>query len=114
MNVYKIQYWIYACLNKKFSKEVKIKRDPLHKIYNVNRHGIEIVTNNININKVYKWLIENLKKSQFIEEKCFDDLIFSKIFEKKQYYIYINKSRLNIKNKESIYLNVRKYKVEKI
>lgn len=65
MNKYKVQYWLYACLNKKFGVEVKIKRDSLHHIYEVNRHGMEVSTNTTKISDVRDWLLLNLNKSGY-------------------------------------------------
>ena len=39
MNGYRLQYWLYAMFNKNFGRDVQLKRDPLHGMYSVNRHG---------------------------------------------------------------------------
>jgi hypothetical protein len=39
MNLYRLQYWLYAVFNNEFSKDVELRRDPLHSRYSVNRHG---------------------------------------------------------------------------
>lgn len=69
LNDYRLQYWLYAILNKKFGKEVKLKRDSLHTRYEVNRHGFYITTNTLSLEEVKKYLKEYLKKCFFVEEK---------------------------------------------
>lgn len=98
INNYRLQYWLYALLNKKFGKEVKFKRDGLHNRYEVNRHGFTITTNSLSIKEVEKYLQEYLKKSFFIEENyC------GLHYKKEKIYISISK------NNESIYCSGRVY-----
>ncbi len=68
INNYRLQYWLYALLNKKFGKEVKLKRDSLHSRYEVNRHGFNITTNTLSIKEVKKYLKQYLENCKFIEE----------------------------------------------
>lgn len=68
MNAYKIQYWLYACLNTMYGNEVKIKRDSLHSIYHVNKHGFEVSTKTMPIKKVRDGLIEKLLNSNYEKE----------------------------------------------
>lgn len=68
INNYRLQYWLYAVLNKRFGKEVKLKRDSLHSRYEVNRHGFTITTNTLSIKEVQIFLKEYLQKCLFIEE----------------------------------------------
>lgn len=68
LNNYRLQYWLYAILNKKFGKEVKFKRDSLHSRYEVNRHGFYITVNTLSLKEVKKYLKEYLEKCMFTEE----------------------------------------------
>ncbi len=62
INAYRLQYWLYAILNKKFGSEVKFHRDSLHKVYEVNRHGFEIATNTMSISEVKAWFVSKLSE----------------------------------------------------
>lgn len=69
MNEYRLQYWLYAILNKEFGHEVKFHRDALHQYYSVNRHGFNVTTNTQHIDVVKKSLLSKLKQAGFTEEK---------------------------------------------
>lgn len=78
INAYRLQYWLYAMLNKKFGSEVKFHRDSLHSRYQVNRHGFEISTNTLPIAEVKKWLLENLSNSGFIKDPNWSECVVKK------------------------------------
>lgn len=42
INAYRLQYWLYAILNKKFGKMISFERDSLHSRYEVNRHNFQV------------------------------------------------------------------------
>lgn len=42
INAYRLQYWLYAVLNKKFGKMISFERDSLHSRYEVNRHNFQV------------------------------------------------------------------------
>ena len=42
MNGYRLQYWLYALFNNEFGRNCEFKRDPLHHMYSVNRHGFTV------------------------------------------------------------------------
>jgi hypothetical protein len=92
MNNYKVQYWIYAILNKQFGKEVKFHRDSLHKIYQVNRHGFEIATNTMDVNSVNRWLIEKLLESGYQKDEQ-DPNFYKKEIGNRNFYIHIKQQR---------------------
>lgn len=101
MNKYKLQYWIYACLNKKFGQEVILHRDSLHSIYQVNRHGFEISTNTAPIALVREWLFAKLKDSSFsfFQEGSFK--FFKKIIGDKEFIIHIHEQSRGLDWKNS-------------
>lgn len=68
INNYRLQYWLYAILNKKFGKEVVFKRDSLHAMYEVNRHGFSITSHNINLNIIQNYLKEYLETCNYKEK----------------------------------------------
>lgn len=65
INAYRLQYWLYAILNKKFGSEVKFRRDSLHAIYEVNRHGFEVSTNTMSVAEVNSWFNQKLSECGF-------------------------------------------------
>lgn len=87
INNYRLQYWIYAILNKRFGKEVVFTRDSLHSRYSVNRHGFYITTNTQSIQEVKKYLTSYLEKCHFVKENNIGNQ-----FQKNKSYISINES----------------------
>lgn len=91
INNYRLQYWLYAILNKKFGGQVIFKRDVLHNMYSVNRHGFTISSNTISLEKVNQYLEEYLKQCRYIENnKC------GKYFQRENIYISIYQYENNI------------------
>lgn len=79
-NSYRLQYWLYAILNKEFGREVKFTRDSLHLHYSVNRHGFEISTNTLSIAQVKAFLIKKLKEAKYLPEKQLgSDVTYTKV-----------------------------------
>jgi hypothetical protein len=66
MNGYRLQYWLYAVLNHQFGKDVKMKRDPLHHMYSVNRHGFTVHSHNSSANQVYAGMTQRLLAAGFV------------------------------------------------
>lgn len=73
INNYRLQYWLYAILNKRFGKEVTLKRDSLHSRYEVNRHGFYITTNTLSLKEVNSYLKEYFKKCNFTQENNYGE-----------------------------------------
>ena len=70
INGYRFQYWLYAILNKEFGKEVKFKRDSLHQMYSVNRHGFSVTSTGRTISEVRAFLLKKLIDANFsLDEK---------------------------------------------
>lgn len=42
VNAYRLQYWLYAVLAKRFGASVRFKRDSLRHIYDMHRHSFEV------------------------------------------------------------------------
>ncbi len=114
MNKYKLQYWIYACLNKKFGSEIKIHRDSLHSMYEVNRHSFEISTNTLSIKEVKNWLFEKFKESQYVSKSESSMRFFTKMVDGKEFVINFREqeSGMDWKNRNSpvIILSIYAYK----
>lgn len=114
MNNYKLQYWMYACLNKEFGQEVKLHRDSLHSLYRVNRHGFEISTNTLNLNVVKKWFLNKIKRSSFSEKQEGSIQYFSKIVDNKEFVITLNEQSRGLdwknSNKPVLLVNLYSYK----
>ena len=94
INLYRLQYWIYAILNKKFGTEVKIKRDSLHSHYQVNKHCLNITTNTLKNSEVNKFLYNKLLNSNF------------KILQQNENRTELFKENLYKKNKEELYITI--------
>lgn len=116
INGYRLQYWLYAILNKKFGKEVSFHRDSLHKLYAVNRHSFEISTNTLSIDVVKSFLISKLTTSNFQKDKNFS-LGFVKetkrIFGKESLFVNLQTQKCGLAysthNKEVIVVNALAY-----
>lgn len=110
MTKYKLQYWLYAILNKKFGSEVKFHRDSLHSTYEVNRHSFEISTNNLNIIQVKNWFFMKLKESNFCEDK---DGFLCKLIDDKLFYIDLHDQDRGLdyfnRNKPVIIISIQSY-----
>lgn len=65
INGYRLQYWLYASLNKRFGTEVKFQRDSLHSRYAVNRHGFSVKTNTQSLSDVKAFLVRHLLAAGF-------------------------------------------------
>ncbi len=103
-----MQYWIYAILNKQFGKEVKIVRDPLHRRYDVNRHGFQIGTNTLSIKNVQKWLEEKLIASSFKTVEG-ETGYYVKEIQNKKFYIFLGEQRYLHSNKVNLQLSIHAY-----
>lgn len=82
INSYRLQYWVYAILNKEFGSEVKIQRDSLHSRYEVNRHGFYVKTNTLSLKKVKEYIQKYLTTVNYVNEKSFGADVFSKTNQK--------------------------------
>jgi hypothetical protein len=82
INGYRLQYWLYAMLNKNFGHEVKFHRDNLHSLYEANRHGFEVSTNTQNIHEVFKLLEAQLLEAGYVRDTQWTDGSFIKITER--------------------------------
>ena len=60
MNAYRIQYWLYAVINRNFGQHVKIERDAQHRRYDVNRHGMHLRSTQFSAQAMEKVLAEVL------------------------------------------------------
>lgn len=76
MNGYRIQYFLYAMLNKRFGRSVKFQRDSLHRQYEVNRHGF--VVSGIEPKEVLSFLVEKLQSYSYSKENKHSDLWLNK------------------------------------
>jgi len=108
MTKYKLQYWIYAILNKQYGKEVEIVRDPLHRRYDVNRHGFHVGTNTLSIKNVQKWLEQKLIDSSFKAVEGEKGYYVKKIANKK-FYIFLGEQRYINSNKVNLQLSIHAY-----
>lgn len=80
MNAYRIQYWIYAVINRAFGQHVKIERDPLHRRYDVNRHGMRLHSR-LSLARVEQTLRERLEDHGYTRTEAG---YFTKQFGKKR------------------------------
>ena len=78
INAYRLQYWVYAILNKEFGSEVKIHRDSLYSRYEVNRHGFNVTTNTLSLKKVKEYLQKYLSEVHYRSEKSIGYDVFMK------------------------------------
>lgn len=105
MNNYRLQYWLYAILNKKFGKEVNLERDSLHRLYKVNRHGFEVSTNTQSLNDVEKYFIHTLKDAGFEETDQSGTFCLKKTVEDNEktedIYISIHKQKHGLDHRNS-------------
>ena len=60
MNAYNIQYWLWASLNKRFGKAVRLERSLLHRTYEVNRHSFTVSPSGIPVVQVHAWFQQGL------------------------------------------------------
>lgn len=110
---YNLQYWLYAILNKEFGKEVTFIRDSLHSRYSVNRHGFEIQSHNISLEKIQSFLIEKLKTCNYAAcpgENSIKGLMKTtkRVLGTEQLYVDVQKSR-NMDNTTSLNVSAFAY-----
>lgn len=110
---YSLQYWLYAILNKEFGKNITFIRDSLHSRYSVNRHGFEIESNGISLDKIQSFLIEKLKSCNYIASpgvSCVKGLMKTteRVLGTEQLYVDVQKSR-NMDNTTSLNVSVFAY-----
>lgn len=55
---YRLQYFLYALGNRLFGSTVKYKRDSLHRVYEVNRHGFNITSSGRPLGDIVKGYID--------------------------------------------------------
>lgn len=67
MNLYSLQYWLYASLNKRFGKELRFERDALRSCYSVHRHCFTVKTNTLALGAVASWLKQHLRECAYVE-----------------------------------------------
>jgi hypothetical protein len=82
INGYRLQYWLYALLNKHFGQEVHFHRDTLHGLYEANRHGFEVSTNTQSIKAVFTLMEEKLLEAGYVRDTQWTDGSFIKITER--------------------------------
>lgn len=109
MSKYKLQYWLYAILNKQFGKEAKFTRDSLHRRYEVNRHSFEVSTNTLSLKIVEKWLQDKLIGSSFEIVKD-DQGCYYKNIGNKKFYIHLREQKKIDGSKPTLNLSVYAYK----
>lgn len=63
-----IQYWIWACLNKKFGSSVRLRRSYVARMYEVNKHDTDIMCIGLHKQDVIHFLEDLLKRSGYVEE----------------------------------------------
>lgn len=95
INNYRLQYWLYAILNKEFGKTVRFYRDSLHSRYEVNRHGFDINPVGIDVLGVKKYLTKYLENAGFSEDKnsFSGDILLKKVTQR-------------LTGKETLYINI--------
>lgn len=113
MTNYKMQYWLYAILNKKHGSEVKMQRDPLHAMYSVNRHGFTVTTNTTPLRVVSDALVKELVDGGYEpvqgHSNIPDNKAFMKLVGKERRYVtlglerYMNSSKVALRIQGSIY-----------
>lgn len=67
MNGYRLQYWLYAVLNKQYGRTVTMRRDSLHARYDVNRHGFSIHGKH-DAKLVFTFMTKQLVDAGFVHE----------------------------------------------
>lgn len=80
-----VQYWLYASLNKKFGKQISIRRDSLHARYDVNRHCFYVY--GTNIYDLFSFLDGMLRDSGYVETES--DMIYRKTISNWNLYVSI-------------------------
>ena len=110
---YGLQYWLYAVLNKEFGKSVTFIRDSLHSRYSVNRHGFEIESDSISLDKIQSFLVEKLKSCNYIAPPNNHGVkglmkTTERLLGTEQLYVDVQKSR-NIDNTISLNISVFAY-----
>lgn len=63
-----IQYWIWACLNKKFGSSVCLRRSYIAKMYEVNKHDTDIMCIGIHKQGVVVFLKNLLTQAGYVED----------------------------------------------
>lgn len=92
MNAYKIQYWLYAIVAKHLGEAVEIKRDPLHRMYEANRHGMYLTSKSIPVTTMEKVLRDILLASGYVLVKNYGEY-FTKTFGSKRPAISIREEK---------------------
>jgi hypothetical protein len=110
MNAYRTQYWLWASLNKRFGKAIRLKRDDLHRVYEVNRHGFEVSTKGgLLLQEVYAWFQKFLNCSGF-KQDLKESTWYEKVVERKRIFISMRLSK-GLNGEESINVFLRVYQV---
>lgn len=79
INLYRLQYWLYAVFAKRYGMGVKLKRDSLHHIYEANRHGFTV--GNIESKVAEKFLAEVLLENGYELVRDFGSPLYKKVYE---------------------------------
>lgn len=61
INSYRLQYWMYAVLNKGFGRNLVFVRDSLHHRYEVNRHGFTVRAQGVEYQEVLRYIARYLE-----------------------------------------------------
>lgn len=69
---YRLQYWLYAILAKKYGRQIHMERGFLHNRYEVNKHDFNV--SGVVASSVEKFLKDYLKQLGFNEDGIFKSL----------------------------------------
>lgn len=106
MNKYKIQYWLYAMLNKKYGKDLKFKRDSLHRVYAVNRHGFYVDGHNFGNKEIRDFLEKTLQESNFRNDNGYFLKSFNCGKKDKRFAIAIRDEKRYMEKKSHLYISI--------
>lgn len=105
-----LTYWIYAIIAKAYGREVKIKRDPMHRQYEVNRHGVYLTSQNIDVKKIRDHLEATLSAAGYVlggSSKSFPH--FYKVVGRQEMTVSISEERSLANGQRSLYVYPRIY-----
>lgn len=107
MTPYKVQYWLYAIINANFGKDVKIVRDPLHRRYDVNRHGMILTSSKIPADVLGKFMCKVLRDHGYT--LLDDGGAYTKRFDKKTCVINIHQRQCFEDGRQRVYVHPMVY-----
>lgn len=77
-NKSRLQYWMYSSLAREFGKNIKIKRDPLYRRFDANKHSFSVSHNHKRSFELRNWLEKYLISNGYGVSKTAYILEFSK------------------------------------